>query len=713
MNNSFSKKNRNFNGLQNLKFLKKALISIALVCVLLTTQTGCSSSITEFFVSDEELHNSPRFWDSTNKVANTSNLYRLNNEFFSGKPFNNLEKLGDKILLVGEARYDDKKKSDPMYSFSLYNPWADTVESSLSAKDINCTAYSVADNNLICFNKKEKIISVYNKKLDLIYRTKYKDLFGKDDPSTFSYKMGKNDSVFFACNNDGFVYELNFSKKIVGGHFLKSFVKNSSSSKLAIKKYQTPFKNATLIGSNKQKNSLYISGVSTSTYTYSFGVFNESTHKITNSYVGSSYFQGDTNDNYILSKFDYSNGYWSMTSTSDGSCKYFHVADCNDASIYDGNKIMLRRDSGYNPDNEKQSISSNFTAYDKDGQLISSINLSFGNSKKGDENYLSHNQIYLKDCNCFFILNYDLKGHPVLYVWKLDNAGQKQNTEPLAFYDNLLDLQNANVSVSGNQITAINDSHSYNWDDLASVRKRANDLEKKYSIKIYLGPEVPNQVDVFSIDQDLDADEVSVALNSLEDILGAYPTNFFKQLCFSDIRGIRIYLSGSIHGKHKGTISSPSGFVNTIDSYLVMVLDASYSWDWSYTVNHEFSHMIDRKLEFRSTFEPNSVYSEKKWNSFNPEGFKYLNSYENYEDNPTYRKNSKYFVDSYGTTYATEDRAEIFGDAVENYLNGNNKSLFKEGSPIREKFKYYCESIRDGFDTTGWPDVTAWEQCIK
>ena len=34
-------------------------------------------------------------------------------------------------------------------------------------------------------------------------------------------------------------------------------------------------------------------------------------------------------------------------------------------------------------------------------------------------------------------------------------------------------------------------------------------------------------------------------------------------------------------------------------------------------------------------------------------------------------------------------------------------------APLREKLAYYAACIRDGFDTTGWPAVTAWEEPLQ
>ena len=141
-----------------------------------------------------------------------------------------------------------------------------------------------------------------------------------------------------------------------------------------------------------------------------------------------------------------------------------------------------------------------------------------------------------------------------------------------------------------------------------------------------------------------------------------------------------------------------------------MVLDADYSWDWEYTVNHEISHMIDRRLDFYHSCNPSSLFSEETWNSYNPDAFNYLNSYDGYEENYAYDAASDYFVDSYGSTYATEDRAEIFGTAMSDYLNGfQDDSIFSSDSAIWYKLDYYAKAIRDGFDVSGWPDVLPWE----
>ena len=90
-----------------------------------------------------------------------------------------------------------------------------------------------------------------------------------------------------------------------------------------------------------------------------------------------------------------------------------------------------------------------------------------------------------------------------------------------------------------------------------------------------------------------------------------------------------------------------------------------------------------------------------------------MNTYDNYENNANYYMYPSYFVDAYGTTFATEDRAEIFGRAMDDYLNGiDDDSLFNRNNKIYDKLKFYSKCIREGFDTTDWDYTVPWESVL-
>ena len=90
--------------------------------------------------------------------------------------------------------------------------------------------------------------------------------------------------------------------------------------------------------------------------------------------------------------------------------------------------------------------------------------------------------------------------------------------------------------------------------DLSDINARITALEQKYGFSIYFGPEVPKRIDYYDIHQFKNKDKLSVALDSLEEILGCFPDDFFTQLCYGDIRGMRIYLCGDISSGHSGYV---------------------------------------------------------------------------------------------------------------------------------------------------------------
>lgn len=45
-----------------------------------------------------------------------------------------------------------------------------------------------------------------------------------------------------------------------------------------------------------------------------------------------------------------------------------------------------------------------------------------------------------------------------------------------------------------------------------------------------------------------------------------------------------------------------------------------------------------------------ALFSKEEWSGYNPEGFAYLYTYEDYEDSTAWYSWPEYFVNSYGTT---------------------------------------------------------------
>ena len=75
---------------------------------------------------------------------------------------------------------------------------------------------------------------------------------------------------------------------------------------------------------------------------------------------------------------------------------------------------------------------------------------------------------------------------------------------------------------------------SYDWGDLSDINARITALEQKYGFSIYFGPEVPKRIDYYDIHQFKNKDKLSIALDSLEEILDCFPDDFFTQLCYCE-----------------------------------------------------------------------------------------------------------------------------------------------------------------------------------
>ena len=70
-------------------------------------------------------------------------------------------------------------------------------------------------------------------------------------------------------------------------------------------------------------------------------------------------------------------------------------------------------------------------------------------------------------------------------------------------------------------------------------------------------------------------------------------------------------------------------------------------------------------------------------------------------------KYKDYFVDAYACTNSTEDRAQIMQHAMD-----GDSYMFELRDGLRAKLEYYCNGIRESFDTTDWPEETPWEKTL-
>ena len=237
------------------------------------------------------------------------------------------------------------------------------------------------------------------------------------------------------------------------------------------------------------------------------------------------------------------------------------------------------------------------------------------------------------------------------------------------------------------------------------LETRAAELGKKYGVNILVGEQCDTQFDEFSATLATDYEQINQALNVLDRALAVYPEGFLRQLRYGTSYGINIQLIRDLQADGSGrTGGGYAAFTQPQWECSLMVIDIEESTERTYY--HEFSHIIDRCLEWDAEHREGALYSEITWSELNPgwfDGYTYDYSWE--RDVWDYGA----FIDGYATIKPTEDRARVMEYAMVNW--GDN--YFEPGTVLTKKLDYYSRCIRDAFDTEGWPAVTVWEQYLK
>lgn len=649
----------------------------------------------------EESPSAPLFWDACTPVSGSNNLYELHSDFLSAGGYSDCQKYGNNLLFISFYTDPANSADNPQefegeninYRFDLYSPIDNALIATVNTDGLDFPVYQVVNSQLFLLNYASQTLYRYDENLALL---------GQYDMSL----IPENTDYIFHPTSDKDIF---YSTSYEGNKILKITLDNS---KCLVESLPTEFYAPIIYQTTPKGDKLLLSAVEPSTFQNKILMAESASLTTFDLLPAISYY--DISDSSVLGKLDYSNGTWMLYDFS-GDYSYFALPQNVTASLI-GNYI-LTIDENFSTADAGEEKSYSATCYNFSGCCLSSFTYEVSDSDIS----ITPPPIYFPEYDCCMMLAYtESSSSYYLIVWDLSVSGT--TTEELTFFSSPDEVPVTEAPITdteftefpyGNTVTLIEDPDSYSWGELEDVHRRAAALGEQYGVSIYLGPEIPEYIDYYQSDQNLDPESLSDALDQLEEILKCYPDNFFSQLCFGNLIGIRIYLTGTLRGVSSDLVDEASGFVSEINSYMVMALDSNLYYSWPYTVNHEISHMIDRSLAFRSIYLEDAVFSEETWNSYNPEEFVYLESYENYWDNPDYFTYAEYFIDNYGLTYATEDRAQHFGAAMNYYMTEDYLFAF-EDSPYRlAKLQYYCDCIRADFDTTGWPEELPWEKVLK
>ncbi len=242
----------------------------------------------------------------------------------------------------------------------------------------------------------------------------------------------------------------------------------------------------------------------------------------------------------------------------------------------------------------------------------------------------------------------------------------------------------------------------------ASLYERAAQLSQRFGVDIRIAEQCSLDYSHYDSYALTDPTFIRSALDILEESLSKYPEGFFLQLPYGSIQSIRIELVGGLMLKSDATTHTDDAgaFAQDRGSYYGIVLNGFLMSEK--TVYHEFSHIIDSRLEWDALIRTDALYSEEAWLALQPEGFSYAMSYIHIPEELQSFVDSGYFVCDYALTYPTEDRATLLASAM-----GNFTWDFEPGSGTRAKLQYYADCIRDCFDTEDWPETTSWEQVLQ
>ena len=518
------------------------LITYSLVFFSAISMTACSfSDVSYLFKSPAQkqaiLHKSPARWEDTTSVKGSSNLSILHNVAFEGQPYNDTRQFGDNILMVGQGSYNNSiietDDQSVQYSFDVYNPWSNEITASLTHDKTDCDDYMIKGDRLWLINSDAGRATIYDKDLKEIKTCKY-------NPEDYDGNCDTSDSDDGDVPNPGNYYDV-------------SQIATSADGKYAL-----------------------VSGVTPDTYKYAVSDIRIDDNTVLSTYEGQSFSMSCVDSKGFVIEADTANNIWNYHS-SDGENSFFSLPDVEDVTLAEDGDMLIRCQDlssdniiSYYKYSPATGVSSSFS-YNLATRSTGKMSDSSSDSAAADtKTYCSANSVSLPDANCVMLLLYTAQCNPEIIIWSLDKGKNDRKAEITSYNDCDTLLQalrddgsyvspysaidssdstdenqeameeagkDSDYNTYGDEVTLIPDTASYDWGDLSDINARITALEQKYGFSIYFGPEVPKRIDYYDIHQFKNKDKLSVALDSLEEILGRFSDVFFTELCDGDIRG--------------------------------------------------------------------------------------------------------------------------------------------------------------------------------
>ncbi|MBQ8815578.1 MAG: hypothetical protein IJZ85_13915 [Lachnospiraceae bacterium] len=321
--------------------------------------------------------------------------------------------------------------------------------------------------------------------------------------------------------------------------------------------------------------------------------------------------------------------------------------------------------------------------YDSAGRFLSSFTK--GSSYSGPV----YDPVWFEEYSGYFLTIMDDTGAEQLYFWDLS---EEMPGEDLV----LIPLDGVSDSTVGTVVAG-------------ELYDRAQQISEKFGVTVKIAELAKTEYMDYIGEQCYDETQISAALDTLKCVLASYPEGFIDQLYHGNYRKIEIHLTGALDHRNaeQPFVGNLTGFMEkTRDKFVVAVNIYNDSPDQ--ILYHEFSHIIEDKLQFDADYREDALFSEETWAGFNPEWFAYFGDVNVYPEYTMSYEYSLYFNDGYAGTDPGEDRGRIM-----QYAAAGVTARFIGYPGIVAKLEFYCQCIRDAFDTTGWPEETVWEQTLS
>ena len=247
--------------------------------------------------------------------------------------------------------------------------------------------------------------------------------------------------------------------------------------------------------------------------------------------------------------------------------------------------------------------------------------------------------------------------------------------------------------------------------DLSGMKK---ELEESFGIRVYAGADARLDFVDYIAEAETDPKLIYQAYLQIRACYSQYPKGFMEQLYGND-SPLKVHIVRQLSGAGEGTISSAGGLQSSDEEGTYIALATGGVMLDDETIYHETTHAVYDKLTEDGFMD--DFYED--WAKLNPPDFGYAYTYEDegapdstytcYDDGAGEDYENVYFVRDYSKTFETEDVADLFG----NLMKGDAPPEYFGGVHMQAKCSYFSKLIRKGFDTTGWPEKTGWEERLE